>query len=324
MPESITVVIPVYNGSRFLGRAVDSVLAAESGPDEIIIIDDGSGDGSFELAKTIERSNTGRVRCLQHPQGARRGVSATRNLGILASKSDWIAFLDADDYYYPNRFVSSRDILGRFPDIDGLYETSEIVWDRVSQEVKTWTPGVCGIRDRLTGAELLSQLVFSRAWLPSGILIRKRLLIQAGLFDESLTIGEDCHLWMKAVCLGNIVPGDLKAPVAAYVRHGDNVTDQSKMTRLHTMHLAAMVMRWARSRRDLREYVPGVLNRAFEALAVDCMMEMRAKGQHRLAWNVVGCAVCTRWRMALSFGMWRQIQALLRESIGLSRSPCRG
>ena len=91
-----SVIIPAYNAEAFIARAIDSVLAQTWPAHEILVIDDGSGDGTADIvAKYGDR-----VRCLRQDNA---GVSAARNAGARAASGDWLAFLDADDWYYPDR-----------------------------------------------------------------------------------------------------------------------------------------------------------------------------------------------------------------------------
>ena len=94
-PE-LSVIIPVYNNEATLARALDSVLSQSYPAHEIIVVDDGSTDGSDEVVSSYGN----RIRSLYQPNG---GVSAARNHGARTATGDWLAFLDADDWYYPDR-----------------------------------------------------------------------------------------------------------------------------------------------------------------------------------------------------------------------------
>ena len=105
----ISVIIPVYNSEMYIQKAIESVL--EQPEDiEIVIVDDGSTDSSLAICKNMG-SKIERIKVFQHPDKKNHGRSASRNLGIENSKGKFIAFLDADDYYLPNRFVNDLKLL---------------------------------------------------------------------------------------------------------------------------------------------------------------------------------------------------------------------
>ena len=105
-PLNISVIIPVYNASAFLKKAVESAIQFEE-VKEIILVEDGSTDHSLEVCEILE-NEFGAVKLFQHPDKGNHGAGATRNLGLEKATGDFIAFLDADDYYLPNRFEMEK------------------------------------------------------------------------------------------------------------------------------------------------------------------------------------------------------------------------
>ncbi|EJL67649.1 glycosyltransferase family 2 protein [Chryseobacterium populi] len=105
----ISVIIPVYNASEFLEKAVLSALQFDE-VKEIILIEDKSTDNSLELCQRMAIENP-KIKLFQHPDKGNHGAGATRNLGIEKSTGSFISFLDADDYYLPNRFDAEKEIL---------------------------------------------------------------------------------------------------------------------------------------------------------------------------------------------------------------------
>ncbi|EJL67650.1 glycosyltransferase family 2 protein [Chryseobacterium populi] len=114
----ISVIIPVYNAEKYVSQAVESALGLEE-VTEIILVEDKSPDHSLQVCRKLA-SRYDRVKLFQHPDEKNHGASATRNLGIEKSTGDFIAFLDADDYYLSNRFDAERELF-RNPEIDGVY-----------------------------------------------------------------------------------------------------------------------------------------------------------------------------------------------------------
>lgn len=99
----VSVIIPCYNGEHFISEAIESVLTQTYSNIEIIIIDDGSSDSTLEVARRYENTSSNDIKCLTHPANVNLGVSKTRRLGVDNAKGDYIAFLDADDVFLPNK-----------------------------------------------------------------------------------------------------------------------------------------------------------------------------------------------------------------------------
>jgi len=118
-PLEISVVIPVYNAAKFIRKAVDSALQFDE-VREVLLVDDAGPDDSLAICKAIALQEP-RVKLLQHPGGVNKGAGASRNLGMLQSSSELIAFLDADDFFLPNRFDAERTVFREHPDADGVY-----------------------------------------------------------------------------------------------------------------------------------------------------------------------------------------------------------
>ncbi|WP_027377052.1 glycosyltransferase family 2 protein [Kaistella palustris] len=114
----ISVIIPVYNAAKYVAQAVTSVLQFEE-VSEIILVEDGSPDHALcvcrELAQKYER-----VQLVQHPDKGNHGAGASRNLGISKATGDYVAFLDADDYFLPNRFDAERELF-KNEEVEGVY-----------------------------------------------------------------------------------------------------------------------------------------------------------------------------------------------------------
>ena len=109
-PYSVSVVIPAYNGEKYIGRAIDSVLAQSHPPDEIIVVDDGSSDGTGDVVGRYASS----VRYIYQENA---GASVARNAGIEAARSEWIAFLDADDCWLKDKLKLQIEHLKRNADL---------------------------------------------------------------------------------------------------------------------------------------------------------------------------------------------------------------
>ena len=103
----VSVVIIFFNEERFLAEAVASVYAQTFHDWELLLVDDGSSDRSSDIAKGYAERDPARVRYLEHPGHANRGASASRNVGVHAARGEWVAFLDGDDIWLPERLERS-------------------------------------------------------------------------------------------------------------------------------------------------------------------------------------------------------------------------
>lgn len=222
----ISVIIPVFNAEKFIERAVQSVLIQPE-VDELILIDDGSSDTSYPLIKNLALAHP-KVKVLTHSNKINKGPAATRNLGIKEAKNEWIAFLDADDFYLVDRFKYATAIIRTDSSVDGIYEA-------IAPEEEADNP----VENKLNDKALLTleeniypkDLFFSMSpighkglFSGDGLLVKKKLLLELGLFNENLRIGEDILLWLKLSIAGKLVGGKLTSPIAVFTRHSANTT----------------------------------------------------------------------------------------------------
>lgn len=107
----VSVVIPAYDAEGFLARAVESVLGQSIPPREILVVDDGSTDGTADVARRLGE----RIRYLRQENA---GPSGARNRGIGAAAGEWVAFLDADDWWLPRRLERGLAVAGRYPGLN--------------------------------------------------------------------------------------------------------------------------------------------------------------------------------------------------------------
>lgn len=114
----ISVIIPVYNAEKFVSQAVESALQFDE-VHEIILVEDQSPDNALQICLQLAEKYD-RVKLYQHPDKGNHGAGPSRNLGIEKSTGDFIAFLDADDYYLPNRFDAEKELFQK-PEIEGIY-----------------------------------------------------------------------------------------------------------------------------------------------------------------------------------------------------------
>lgn len=197
MPQ-ISIVVPLYNKRSFIARALDSILAQTFDDFEIIVIDDGSTDGSSEVVK---KYNDQRIRMITQKN---MGVSAARNHGIEAANSDLIAFLDADDEWCPE-FLYNILILREKYQKAGIYAT---MYDRCESNNKILHPVFKDIFSENDGIIDNYFRSFRKGYPPvcsSAVAVPKKTFLECGKFLEGENLGEDNEMWFRIA---------LKYPVA--------------------------------------------------------------------------------------------------------------
>lgn len=189
MDDSVTVVVPVNNREALVGEAVDSALAQSAPVSEVIVVDDGSTDGTAEIL----RGYGDKIRVISQE---RKGRSTARNVGIEAANGSLIAFLDSDDRWHPDKIARQLELLQTGgPALITGYNSAV---DDGGEEVADATQSM---RERLdqTRAQsfTFSSLVLQPAVYTSSWLVPKHLLEQAGMFDEALDALEDWDLLLR-------------------------------------------------------------------------------------------------------------------------------
>lgn len=184
----ISTIIPMYNSSDTIVSAIESVLnQTYSEPLEIIVVNDGSTDGCEEIVqKIIDNNKTNRIIKLINKENG--GVSTARNCGIKEATGEWIALLDSDDVWLPEKLEKQIEVIEKNPQI-------KFLGTNVNDEVYPFF-GKAKL-DLFT----LNAMQIILKWYPSTptILAKKSLFIKAGLFDESRRQGEDCDLWLRCL-----------------------------------------------------------------------------------------------------------------------------
>jgi glycosyltransferase involved in cell wall biosynthesis len=188
MEPLVSVILPTYNRRHVLMRAVESVLA-QSRPDfELIIVDDGSDDGTAELPVMKNRSE----RVVPLRLDCRCGVSHARNSGVAAARASLIAFIDSDDRWEPLKLEKQVQWMQLNPGFR-ICQTKEI-WIR--KGVRVNPPRTHEKR----GGDIFAPSLERCMVTPSSVLLEKSLFLEAGGFNESIPACEDYDLWLRIAC----------------------------------------------------------------------------------------------------------------------------
>ena len=180
----ISVIIPTYNRKKYIKRAIDSVIRQSYKPFEIIVIDDGSTDGTYELIKKSYSSSQ-----ISLEKQINNGVSSARNKGVKLANGDWIAFLDSDDEWFENKLeLQVREI--KKSKTFMICHTNEI-WIRNGIRVNQMK------KHQKYGGFIFEKCLDMCRISPSSVMIHRRIFDEIGLFDEDLIICEDYDLWLR-------------------------------------------------------------------------------------------------------------------------------
>ena len=179
----ISVVIPTLNRINTLQRALDSVINQTYKPAEIIVVDNGSSDGTLKFL----REQYPKITILTENK---IGVSSARNKGIKKSIYQWIALLDSDDAWHPRKLEIQTSMLDSALKEYNLIHTDE-VWFRNNKHINQMK------KHKKQGGYIFERCLSLCCISPSSVLFKKNILDKVGLFDESLPVCEDYDMWLK-------------------------------------------------------------------------------------------------------------------------------
>jgi glycosyltransferase involved in cell wall biosynthesis len=183
--------MPFLNAEPYIGEAIRSVEAQRYPHWELILVNDGSSDGSAAVALEYARSDAARIRYLEHPGGGTRGASASRNRGLAAARGEYIAFLDADDVYLPGKLEEQVEILRTRPDVGLVYGATEhwYSWSGLEDDrARDVIPDLRVPREAVIQPPHLLHLFLTRqAPTPCtcSVLVRRGVIADAGGFEDS-------------------------------------------------------------------------------------------------------------------------------------------
>jgi len=206
--NTVSVIIPAYNRVKVIDRSINSVINQTYPINEIIVIDDGSNDGTYDLVKR----NFPQV-ILKYQEN--KGVSNARNVGIKLAKSKWIAFLDSDDEWLPKKVEEQISLLNINLSFK-ICHTDE-VWIRNQVRVNPMK------KHRKYGGDIYNKCLPLCVISPSSIIIHKDIFNDIGLFDEELPVCEDYDMWLRICSKYSVLFLDQKL-INKYGGHDDQLS----------------------------------------------------------------------------------------------------
>ena len=207
--EEISVIIPTYNRCDLLKRAINSVIKQTITPKEIIIVDNGSTDQTYQMVSSLFPE-------INYFIEKKRGVSAARNKGILESKSKWIAFLDSDDAWKPTKLEKQMEYSVFNQDKYRIIHTDE-TWYRNKKFLNQLK------KHKKSGGNIFKNSLQLCCISPSSVVLKKQIFDDYGLFDENLEVCEDYDMWIRITAKEEV--GFLDSPlVLKYGGHSDQLS----------------------------------------------------------------------------------------------------
>jgi GT2 family glycosyltransferase len=287
----ISVVIPAYNRSDLLPRALRAVAAQTHHPAEVIVVDDASADDTAAVAKSLG------ARVVLHPEN--RGAAAARNTGIAEATGEWVALLDSDDEWRPDHLAS-------------LWASrADHVLVSASALATGSPPQVIGApRGRPVVIDSPAALIYpGNSIVATGAMVRRDVALAAGGFDTELRYAEDFDLWLRVLEGGTAVVSP--AVTCIYRRHGGQKSTTAgapKETQARIARAYADRPWWSDALADKREAV-----RAYDELGTTFRSGARADAIRRAAW------IAARPRRATAVG--QTLAERRRRRVAASRLP---
>jgi glycosyltransferase involved in cell wall biosynthesis len=227
----ISVMMPVYNAERYVGQAIDSILAQTLGDFEFLIADDGSTDNSLSLLKTYVEQDQ-RIRLTSNPN---QGVSRTRNQMLQQARGEFIAVMDADDIALPERFALQIDFLRQHPAVICVGGSHHLIDDAGRLLTFLALPQ--------TDAEIQKAALAGHGSIchPCAM-IRRYALEKIGGYDEAYRSAHDLDVWLKLGEIGKLA--NLPQPLLQYRIHPNSVSGRNPISqRLEAQHACEQAWR---------------------------------------------------------------------------------
>lgn len=184
--KKISVVITAYNSAAFIAEAIESALRQTHAPAEIVVVDDGSTDNTAGIVSTYAP----RIRYIKKANG---GPSSARNLGIESTTGEYVAFLDADDVWMPEKLREQAALL-QSADPVGMVTCGRRYMDQQGVVAETIVPSLNALSRKSLIEELSIANIVGGA---SAVLIRRSVFQDCGMFDNDLHVSEDTDMWIR-------------------------------------------------------------------------------------------------------------------------------
>jgi len=249
MDFNVSVIIPAYNAEKYIEKAINSVLN-QTEVHEIIVVNDGSSDGTLKIVERIQKFNP-IIKIYHHSNKENKGRSATRNLGIKKATGNFIAFLDADDFYLKNRFKSDKKIFQENANVDGVYNAIGVHFYRSSSALEKESLELYTIKEKIKPEKLFETLVNGNKghFSIDGLTLKRSVFNKVGLFNVNLNVMEDTELIWKIALKCKLESGVINKPVAKRGVHDSNVFNKEELYNKNYSKVYESLISWASKNR---------------------------------------------------------------------------
>lgn len=225
----VSIIIPVYNAEKYIKKAIESCLQL-SEVKEIIVIDDGYKDGAKKIVQAMAEKHD-IIKLYEHPNNENKGPGASRNLGIEKTSQEYIAFLDADDFFLPWRFVKDAEVFKLNPEADGCYnaigshfysdKAMETFFKHFKSNITTVNKDAAPTPENLFGG--LIGIVPNYGYFSlDGLTLKRNFLLNNNIHFPDLTVHQDTVFIFKIAYYGKLYPSEIDSPVTLRGVHEEN------------------------------------------------------------------------------------------------------
>ncbi len=235
MPK-VAVIIPLYNAAPFIRETLESVLGQSASDIEVVIVDDGSTDQGPAIVQEYQEKTT-RVRLIHQKNS---GPAQARNRGILATDSEYLAFLDSDDLWLPQKLERQLAFLEEHPEVALCYTDARVIDSEgrplPHRERKFPLPVFHDPQEALEHLMLINFVV------TSSVVLRRQILKESGLFSDRYLGAEDWDLWLRIARKGLI--SGIREPLCLYRYHEQGLSRRRSFLLLATYRLTERSLQW--------------------------------------------------------------------------------
>lgn len=282
----ISVVIPAYNSEKYIGATLDSLINQTFSAHEIIVVDDGSVDETAEVVSRYPQ-----IRLIQQRN---QGVSAARNNAVRQARGDWIAFIDSDDIWHPEKLRLYRDAIVSYPRCYFFY--SEFVfWPADEAESGKIPEGFSKIGLPLVVSDELSGWIYHQQLLTNWVLtstamLHKELFFASGMFDIELPVAEDWSLFIRASRLSQAIK--IRHPLTLYRQSANSLTTRVRSIDYPSLVVDLAIRRYGKFGPDGTKVSSKQFRQRAHKRHFSYAYDAFVQGYFRLAFRSFGVAIC--------------------------------
>lgn len=240
----ISVIIPAYNVEAFIEKAILSVMQ-QSEVLEIIVVNDGSSDDTLIIVENM-LIQTQKIKVYHHENMANKGRSASRNLGVQNATGKYIAFLDADDYFLPNRFVHDIKIFNEDKNCEGVHNAVGFHYYRAATSQELKKKQIYTVNQKINPNFLFEALLSGKYghFHIDGLTVKKSVFDKIGFFNEELAVAEDTEIFWRMAIKCRIETGIIDRAIAIRGVHDNNVFDNKELYAKYTVKMFETLLVW--------------------------------------------------------------------------------